>query len=645
MSLIQCVIGTAGHIDHGKTSLVKALTGIDCDRLEEEKRRGITIDIGFARMAFPGGGTAGIVDVPGHQRFIRNMLAGVAGIDLAMLVVAADDAVMPQTVEHLAILEILGVGRGVVVLTKTDLVDEETLELAEMDVSDLIANSHIAGAKIIKCSSLTGEGIDQLRDELEQLCSTVVNRRSNRFFRMPVDRAFTIKGHGLVVTGTVFSGRVKPEDRLTLVPGGNVVRVRRVQSHGFAVDCAGPGARAAINITGASRGDIERGTVIADPAIAKTCKQFIADVVCHSTSPLKIVHGMSYLLHVHTAETLCRVYLASRKSLEAGSRSIAQVRFEGHVHIIHGDKFVLRSSSARHTVGGGVVVEPGGKPLGRRRLNALMEKWSALAGTEPADWVKAFIQERPLGYPVSRLMAMFNIKQSRVGQIISQLSGEVSSFEWKGEKYAYLTAAADDVMDAIESVVQNFHKKKPAMQGIEESSLAKAAAPSLSSELAGYWIRRAISSKRIESSGSALRLPGRQVEFSGEDEKLRRSILDAYRAGGLKSPPKTDKVGGMLGIKKSEAQKMIRILNQTGDLVTLAPDYTLHRDTLDGAKKTLMEEIGKTGFVETARYRDLLGVGRKAAIDILEHFDKAGFTMRKQNKRVLASEHDGEKGT
>ncbi len=643
MSLIQCVIGTAGHIDHGKTSLVKALTGIDCDRFEEEKRRGITIDIGFARMTFPGGGTAGIVDVPGHQRFIHNMLAGVAGIDLAMLVVAADDAVMPQTVEHLAILEILGVNRGIVVLTKTDLVDEETLELAEMEVGDLVANSHLAGSEIIKCSSVTGEGIDRLRDELERLCSTVVNRRSDRFFRMPVDRVFTIKGHGLVVTGTVSSGGVKPEDRLTLVPGGKVVRARRVQSHGASVDHAGPGTRTAINITGASKGDIERGTVIVHHAIAKTCKQFTAEVVCHSTSPLKIVHGMSYLLHVHTAETLCRVYLASRKSLEPGSRSIAQVRFEGYAHIIHGDKFVLRSSSARHTVGVGVVAEPGGKPLGRRRLNALMEKWSALAGTELADGVRAVTKERPLGYPVSSLMAMFNIIESRVGQIMNQLSGEVSSFEWKGEKYAYITAAADDVMDAITGAVRNFHKKHPALQGIEESSLASSAAPSLTAELAGYWIRRAISSRRIECVGSALRLPGRQVEFSGGNEKLRRSILEAYRAGGLKSPPKTDKVGGMLGIKKSEAQKMIRILNQTGDLVTLAPDYTLHRDTLDSAQKTLVEEIEKAGFVETARYRDLLGVGRKAAIDILEHFDRAGFTMRKNNKRVLASGHDGGK--
>jgi len=637
MSHFNCVIGTAGHIDHGKTSLVKALTGTDCDRFEEEKKRGITIDIGFAKLEFGDGRVAGIVDVPGHQRFIHNMLAGAAGIDLALFVVSADDAVMPQTVEHLAILEMLGVTRGVVAMTKADIVDEETLELAMMEVSDLIQNSCLAGSKIIPCSSVTGFGIEELKDELNVVSKTASTRWVDGFFRMPIDRVFSIKGHGLVVTGTVFSGKVAPDDRLIVSPGQIEVRVRRVQRHGETAKIAEAGSRAAVNITGVDKNQLRRGMVICHPAIGSAFTQFTAKVVCHPTSPLKIVHGRSYLLHLHTAETLCRVYLSSDKSLKPGDKGIVQVRFGEPVQLLNGDRFVLRSSSARNTIGGGVILETGGAPLGRRRLIGMAGKWDALGSVDTG--ISAIVGQAPWGARLGMLMGIFNLPRPELAKKLKQLKDEISTFEWKSSTYAFDIGASKKIIGDILEAVSNFHKNNPALQGIEESALALTAMPLVDGELAGYWIRRAVSSKKIEFKGSVLKLPGRDVEFSGNDESIRKVILDAYQKGGLKNAPKTDKVYKELGMKKSETARMIRILTQTGDLVSLAPDYTLHRDTLDMARKILVKEIETNGPVETARYRDLLGVGRKSAIDILEYFDKTRFTKRKENTRSLTSTH------
>ncbi len=633
MSHFNCVIGAAGHIDHGKTSLVKALTGVDCDRLEEEKKRGITIDIGFAKLELSDGMIAGIVDVPGHQRFIHNMLAGAAGIDVALFVVSADDAVMPQTVEHLAILEMLGVTRGVVALTKADLVDEETLELATMEVSDLIQKSCLAGSRIIPCSSATGLGIEQLKDELNIISKTASTRWADGFFRMPIDRVFIIKGHGLVVTGTVFSGKVAPDDKSEISPGNMDVRARRVQRHGETAMAAEAGSRAAINITGVDKNQLRRGMVICHPAVGAAFTQFTAEVICHSTSPLKIVHGRSYLLHLHTAETLCRVYLSSDKSLNPGEKGIAQARFYDPIQMLNADRFVLRSSSARNTVGGGVILEPGGAPLGRRRLVSLSDKWDALKNTDSG--IRAMIGQTPWGTPLDKLMGMFNLPKPALAKKLKQLKNEISTFEWKSMAYAFDIKASKKIIGEILEAVTQFHKNNPALQGIEESALAIAALPSVDYQLSAYWIRRAVSSKKIEFKGSALKLPGRDVEFSGDDERSRQAILGAYQKGGLKNAPKTDKVYKELGMKKSEAARMIRILTQTGDLVSLAPDYTIHHDTLNTARNILVKEIEENGPVETARYRDLLGVGRKSAIDILEHFDRAGFTKRKENRRSL----------
>ncbi|MBI5816675.1 MAG: selenocysteine-specific translation elongation factor [Nitrospinae bacterium] len=635
MKQFHRIIGSAGHIDHGKTTLIKALTGVDCDRLKEEKKRGITIDIGFASLPLPDGGVAGIVDVPGHRKFVHNMLAGAAGIDVALLVVAADDAVMPQTVEHLAILEIIGVTRGMVAVTKADMVDAETLKMAVDDVAALIAKSSLAGANIIPCSPITGAGMDEVKSELFRLASIPSRRDTESFFRMPIDRAFTMKGHGLVITGSVFSGSAKEEDRVVISPGGMEARIRKIQSYGRQAEVAAAGARAALNITGPQKEEVHRGMVACHPSIAAGHTSFFGSILCHPLSPANIVHGKSYLLHLHTAETLCEVALDPVKILKLGGRGFAKIRFGHPVNLLHGDRFVIRSSSANQTLGGGMALLPGGAlTAAGSSVGAVRELLAALEkGVDAA--LAAMVRRAPCGYPANELMAIFNMPRQRLDAAIAKIGG-AGIFEWKGEPYVFLAAEAKAAMEKLAAAVAKFHADNPAVSGMDETKLAAMAHAFIDPALAGHWIRKGAEGGLLEINGALIRIPGRRAVFSGADEKARTAIVRTFRDGGL-NPPKAADVPTVSKIPRAEAVKIVRALIQDGELVTVAPEYVIHRETLQSAKAKLLEEVAREGFVETARYRDILGCGRKTAIDLLEYFDGAGLTRRVDNKgrRVL----------
>ncbi|MBF0171693.1 MAG: selenocysteine-specific translation elongation factor, partial [Nitrospinae bacterium] len=620
----------AGHVDHGKTALIRALTGTDCDRLAEEKRRGVTIDIGFARLDLPDGHAVGMVDVPGHRKFVHNMMAGASGVDVALLVVAADDGVMPQTVEHLAILELLGVRRGVVALTKCDLVDTETRALASLDVQELLSPSPLAGSKIIPCSALTGEGLDLLRGELARLARENERPQGEGLFRLPIDRSFVMKGHGLVVTGALFSGAVATDDRAVLVPGGLEGRVRRIQNHGKNVPRAFAGWRVAVNLSGPEKGDLERGTVMVDPALARASTSFVARVVCHRSSPLPLAHGKSYLLAVHTAETLCRVHLADEGSLSPGGVGVAQIRFERPIHILHGDRFVLRATSADMTLGGGVVLATDEPVMGRRRLQSHAPLWQALAGP-PEGALAAWIDRFPAGVELADLTARFNFPKGALLNRFRTMEG-IKTFEWKGVPYACRVAAGKEIVARLAEQVAAFHAAAPAVMGIEESSLALSALPDVPPELAAYWIRRAASEKKIEYLGASLRLPGREALFTGEERNIREKVVATFR-GTRFAPPKADRVHEAVALPRPVVQKVMKTLIQSGELVTLSPELTLHREVLEEGRRLLEGEIDAAGSVDTGRFRDLLGgPGRKVAIEILEHFDRIGLTRRIDNK-------------
>lgn len=633
MKPAHCVIGTAGHIDHGKTSLVRAITGTDCDRLEEEKRRGITIDLGFAAMDIPGVGVASIVDAPGHARFIHNMAAGATGLDAALLVVSADDAVMPQTVEHLAILDILGVDRGVVALTKADLVDDDALRTARMDVERLLDGSALHGAKIIPCSSVTGFGIAELKNELGRILAVPTARRRNAYFRLPVDRVFIMKGHGLVVTGTVNGGAVKAGDRLVCVPGGAEARVRSVQTHGERADEGRVGERVALNVAGPEKAGVGRGSVMLHPAIAVECQNFTAEVLCHRMSPFPIAHGGSYILHAHTAERFCEVFLMSGPEIKPGEKSVAQIRFKGPLNLINGDRFILRSSSASETVGGGVALLPGGRIMGRRVMKAREATLAALKDT--VSGVAALIAETPSGVPARELGAVFNLPREALLRVAGEIHGS-SVFEAGGETYVCDMVEGEKLIMRLKERVERFHRQNPALDGMEEIHLAGAVAPGVCGAVAGWWIRKAVADNALEYRGSALRIPGRTVVYDDAAERLRRAILSEFLRGGL-NPPKPERIYENAGLKRSEAAKMARSLIERGDIVSVSPDLSFHSNSFADAKNRLLGELESAGSITTARYRDMLATGRKVAIDLLEYFDKTELTRRTDDKgtRVL----------
>lgn len=641
MKPAHCVIGTAGHIDHGKTSLVRALTGIDCDRLEEEKRRGITIDLGFASMDIPGVGVASIIDAPGHAKFIHNMTAGATGLDAALLVVSADDAVMPQTVEHLAILDILGVNRGVVALTKADLVDDDALRIARMDVERLLDGSSLQGAKIIPCSSVTGLGIAELKNELYRILAIPTARRADAYFRMPVDRVFIMKGHGLVVTGTVNGGAVKAGDRLVFVPGGMEARVRSVQTHGERAEEGRVGERVALNVAGPEKAGVGRGSVILHPAIARECQNFTAEVSCHRMSPFPIAHGRSYILHAHTAERFCEVFLMSGPEIKPGEKSVAQIRFKGPLNLINGDRFILRSSSASQTVGGGVVLLPGGPLMGRRGMKARETTFVALKGT--VSGVTALIAETPSGVPARELGAIFNLPREALLQVVADIPGS-AVFEAGGETYVCGAVEGEKLIARLKERVERFHRENPTLAGMEESALAGASAPGVSGAVAGWWIRKAVASGALEYHGPALRIPGKTAVFDDAAERTRKAILSEFLKGGL-NPPKPEKIYGNAGLKRSDAAKIARSLIERGEIVSVSPDLSFHASSFSDAKGRLLGELESAGSITTARYRDMLETGRKVAIDLLEYFDKTGVTKRVDDKgtRVLKRK-SGESG-
>jgi selenocysteine-specific elongation factor len=637
----HCVIGTAGHIDHGKTSLVRALTGIGGDRLKEEKRRGVTIDLGFAHLDIPGVGVASIIDAPGHAKFIHNMAAGATGLDAALLVVSADDAVMPQTAEHLAILDILGVDRGVVALTKADLVDDEALRMAVMDVERLIDGSSLQGAKIIPCSSVTGMGIAGLKQELYRILAVPTTRRADAYFRLPVDRAFIMKGHGIVVTGTVNGGTVKAGERLRFSPGGAEARVRSVQTHGEQSVEGRAGERVALNVSGLEKADVGRGHVILHPAIAVECQNFIAEVSCHRLSELPIIHGRSYILHAHTAERSCEVFLMTGPQVKPGGKSVAQIRFKGPLNLVNGDRFILRSSSANETVGGGVVLLPGGPLMGRRGMKAREKTFIGIK--EPVSGITALIAENPSGVSAKDLGSIFNLPREPLAEAVAGIPG-ATMFEAGGEAYVYSTAEGVKLIARLGAQVEKFHRENPALAGMEESALAGTVLPGVGGAVAGWWIRKAVSNGVLEFHGSALRIPGRTAVFDDTAERIRKAILSEFLKGGL-NPPKPEKIYENAGLKRSDAAKMARSLIERGEIVSVSPDLSFHADSFAEAKGRLLGELQSAGSVTTARYRDILETGRKVAIDLLEYFDKAGLTRRLDDKgtRVL-KQKPGESG-
>jgi selenocysteine-specific elongation factor len=631
------IVGTAGHIDHGKTALVKALTGIDADRLEEEKRRGITIDIGFANLELPmpDGDTLrlGFVDVPGHERFVRNMLAGVGGIDLVLLVIAADESIKPQTREHFDICRLLSVRRGITVLTKSDAVDAETLEVVRAEVQDFLRGSFLGPTSlgypnsIVAVSSLTGAGIEDLKRELVRVADEVPAKDSSAIARLPIDRVFTMKGFGTVVTGTLVSGIIRKEDELEVFPNGRRVRVRGVQVHGKSAEHAVAGQRTALNLAGVPTEDLARGMMLAPPSTFHATSRVDAELSLLPTA--KALKDRSRVrFHSYTSETIATVVLYGKKQVGPGENAFTQLRLSEPTLLLPGDRFIIRQFSPVVTIGGGVVVE-----------NAPPIKVKDRAGY--ADFLDVLAQESRAGGLCSRVISSgargVGIAEAvaRTGWPSQQMISEASAIPeivLIGNVFIF-RFALDLIRKGLISVLEGFHKHNALVAGMSKEEL-RGRFSEVAPVVFASVFDEALRACKIELAGELVRLPGRGVAMKDEEAESKKIIEAAFATAGLKAPALKDVLAG-LKVDKVRAQKIVTLLLRDKVLLKISDDLVFHRDVLLELRSRLAAEKAKSAKLDVARFKDLTGVSRKYAIPLLEYLDREHVTRRVGDERVI----------
>lgn len=634
------IVGTAGHIDHGKTALVKALTGIDADRLEEEKRRGITIDIGFAHLELKSDSgeevRLGFIDVPGHERFVRNMLAGVGGINVVLLVVAADESVKPQTIEHFDICRLLSLRRGIVVLTKSDLVDSETLDVVRLELEEFFRGSFLEGAPIVPVSSKTGAGLETLKRELVRLAMEVPENDSSGLTRLPIDRVFSMKGFGTVVTGTLVSGQITKEDELEIFPEAKRARVRGVQVHGGAAEQARAGQRTALNIAGATIEELSRGMVLASPGLLRATKTLDVAISLLSTAkPLKNRARVHF--HAYTSETIAEVVLYGSEILQPGADVFAQLRLEDPVLLLPGDRFILRQFSPVVTIGGGMVIDALPLPRPRTRKESSEDhtkRLQVLQSGAPDAMLFARVGRRGAeGLPLSDALAETGWPPSKVASVATALVK--SGGEHKVVRAGHVLvarAAFEKAQQDLVTILATFHDANPLVAGISKGELSEKL--DLPADVIAGLIDDLSRQKKIEVSGETVRAAGRGVVMKGEEAESQRIIEQAFASAGLAVPALKDVLAG-LPVDRVRAQKIVTLLLRDRVLVKLSDDLVFHRDALNELRRKLAEYKTQSAKIDVPRFKELTGITRKYAIPLLEYLDRERVTRRVGDERII----------
>ena len=631
------IVATAGHIDHGKTSLVKTLTGVDTDRLPEEKARGISIDLGFAYLPLPDGATIGFVDVPGHERFIRNMLAGVCGIDFALLVVAADDGIMPQTVEHLQILDLLRVARGVVAVTKSDRVDAARVSEISDNVQALLTATSLAGAPVMPVSVVTGAGISQLRALLERESHTRATRQAaGEHFRLAIDRVFSVAGSGTVVTGTVFNGTVRTGDRLVISPSGAEVRVRGLQKRGTAADAAVAGERCALNLTGTDLSGIRRGDWVLAAPLHRPTRRIDARVTVLPSESQPLKHWTPVHLHLATSDVTARLAIRRGAALGSGMSEIVQLILDQPVSTLRGDRFILRDQSASRTLGGGIVIDPL-PPTMRRGSPARRAELAALEQADPAIGLAQLLLQPDCCLDLARFEALYNLMPQRARELYEAADlvqlGKEHPFGITRERHAA-------IRQAMLAALTDFHRKQPQAPGLELEALRMQAAPTLPAESFNAMLREAADARQLEMSSNLARLPGHNATANSADEKLWQIVRPALESAGYAPPPVKD-LAVQLQIKEAILRDFLHRKSKGGDVQKVTAERFYPRSTLAAlaaiAQNTAQAQAG--GSFTAAQYRDATGTGRSLAIEILEHLDRIGITQRLGDARKMRRDY------
>nr|WP_287410545.1 selenocysteine-specific translation elongation factor [Pseudodesulfovibrio sp.] len=628
------IMGTAGHIDHGKTTLIKALTGIDCDRLSEEKKRGITIELGFAFLDLGEGNRLGIVDVPGHEKFVKNMVAGAAGIDFVVLAIAADEGIMPQTREHLEICQLLGVTTGVVALTKTDMVDAEWLEMVEEEVASYLEPTFLAGAPIIPVSAHTGDGLDALKDQLRTLMAEFKPRRRSDLFRLPVDRVFTMKGHGTVVTGTMVSGSISVGDDIILYPAGVETKVRSLQSHGEAVETAQAGRRTAINLHGLEVDDIRRGDVLARPGSLFPSTVWDIELTVLESSHLPLKHRREIHFHHGAREVLARVYLLDREDLKPGETCVCQVRFSEPLAAVYGDRIVLRAFSPLRAFAGGRVIGPVGHTI--KRFSDKVELMQQLAAETPEEVAAAQLElAGPVGLTFAQLLTMTNLETKGLEKTLGLLGGQQKSvlFDKETRRYAGGQLAAS-LGESLLVFLKDFHARDSMKPGVQRGELASSWGKDLPPKLFHFVVERMLKTGEIVAEQELLKLKGHKVSLASDQAKVRETILDAYTKGGG-TPPNLKDVLEPLGMDFKQASGVLKLLQEQGALVRIKGDMYYHKTALDDLQGRIVAFFADNQEMSAPDCKEITGLSRKYLIPILEYFDKEKLTVRVGDVRHL----------
>ena len=630
------VIGTAGHIDHGKTSLVKALTGTDTDRLKEEKERGITIELGFAELVL-GEVRAGVVDVPGHERFVKNMLAGAGGIDLVMLIVAADEGVMPQTREHLAICRLLGVKTGLVALTKTDMVEPEWVELVMDDVRDFVKGAFLENRPIIPVSSHTGEGLENLKSALGEIAGAAPAKSETGVFRIPVDRAFTMRGFGVVVTGTLFSGSVALGERVEILPGGLQARVRGLQAHGESVKKSTAGLRTAVNLQGVERGEVFRGDIVGRPGELKPTYMLDVHLEHLPDAPRALKTRDRIRFHAGTVEVMGRISLIGRDALEPGERAFAQMRLEAPVVVLPRDRFVIRSYSPLVTIGGGEILDVMPRKHRRLRSSSIRHLRSLHRADETERLLILLRDARMKGVALADLAGRLTLGRDDIKKAMRELSarGELKIIDETGF-LAMAPAHFDAVQKSVLSCLRAYHAENPLRPGAPREEV-RGKAGDLHEKVFDAALEGLSESGEIVEAGALLRLASHAVEI-GEELKAVKTKLEAAFRNARFQPPSVEDAFHEAGGEGDANRNALQILIDEGVLLRLKDGIIYHRGALTEAESLLRERLSRGDGITAAEFRDMLGITRKHAIPLLEYFDTARVTLRVGDERVLRSE-------
>ena len=628
------VVGTAGHIDHGKTSLIRALTGQDTDRLKEEKERGISIDLGFAHLDLHDGTRAGVIDVPGHERFIRNMLAGAHGIDLVLFTVAADDGVMPQTVEHLDILHLLGVTRAIFVITKIDLVSAARVAEVEEEIQILIAGTSLEHSTVVPFSFASGQGLERLRSDIAQVLQSIEKAPPRGYFRLPVDRVFVLQGHGVVVTGTALQGEVKAGDRIRCLPGDQLFRVRSLQVHGQPVSSATWGQRLALNLTGQEKPSMERGDVLCHEQLTLISDRFDASLEVRQSGTPGIKNHQRVRIHLGTVERLGKVIVLGSQDLVAPARTaFCQIVLAEPLVALRGDHFIIRDETAQRTLGGGIVLHPW-PHAHKRREPGIEVKLKTLQDGNPDAVAELFLDELDeFAAPIAPLYQFLNL---RAEQALEQLRDvpAIKVVALEGEDVFTTARKWNELKQALLAALREFHSTHPLAAGRDMEELRDKLPARIAPKVFRAFVERLETENAIAREGSLLRLPEHKITLRDDEQQAIEQIKTLLGANSL-MPPDLQQIERTTGIGRAKLVQVMRILERDRSVVRVGVDMYFLSGSVEGVTRALREEFSGSEEITPAMFRDRFNTTRKYTIPLLEYLDRQGVTVRVGDARRL----------